>query len=59
MTIIIDEIDQDIRQSEEGLGLPMMEFDFERYRKETDKYNIPEEQAKELLSALFYIIHTL
>jgi len=37
----------------------MMEFDYEVYRDEMSKYNIPEEEAKELLSALFYIIHTL
>ena len=59
MTDILDEVDQNIQQSEASLGLPMMEFDYEVYRDEMSKYDITEEQAKELLSALFYIIHTL
>ena len=59
MTDIIDEVDPNSHQSEASLGLPMMEFDYEVYRDEMSKYDIPEEQAKELLSALFYIIHTL
>jgi len=58
-TDIMKEITQGLPQIDESLGLPILEFDYERYRKETDKYNIPEEQAKELLSNLFYIIHTL
>ena len=59
MTDFINEINQHIHQSEEVLELPMMEFDYEVYRDEMSKHDIPEEQAKELLSALFYIIHTL
>ncbi len=56
---IMKEITKGLTQIDESFGLPTLEFDYERYRKETNKYNIPEEQAKELLSNLFYIIHTL
>ena len=56
---IMKEIAQNQTETDDGLGLPTLEFDYELYRHEMDKYDVSEEQAKEFLSTLFYIIHTI
>ena len=56
---IMKELAQNLPETDESLGLPTLDFDYERYRNEMDKYDVSEEQAKEFLSTLFYIIHTI
>ena len=56
---IMKELAQNLPETDDGLGLPTLEFDYELYRNEMDKYDVSEEQAKEFLSTLFYIIHTI
>lgn len=56
---IMKELAKNLPQLDESLGLPTLEFDYELYRNEMDGYDVSEEQAKEFLSTLFYIIHTI
>jgi hypothetical protein len=56
---IMKELAQNPPETDDGLGLPTLEFNYERYRKEIDKFDVTDEQAKEFLSTLFYIVHTL
>lgn len=56
---IMKELAQNLPQIDESLGLPTLEFDYELYRNEMNDYDVSEEQAKEFLSTLFYIIHTI
>ena len=56
---IMKELGQNLPQTDENFGLPTLEFDYELYRNEMDEYDVSEEQAKEFLSTLFYIIHTI